>query len=40
MEQYLQGEQQRQTVEASKNALIEALSSRYEKPYLPARRAL
>jgi diguanylate cyclase (GGDEF)-like protein len=40
MEQYLQGEQQRQTVEASKNALIEALSSRYEKPDLPARRAL
>lgn len=40
MEQYLQGEQQRQTVAASKNALIEALSSRYEKPCLPARRAL
>ena len=40
MEQYLQGEQQRQKVEASKHALIEALSSRYEKPYLPARRAL
>lgn len=33
MEQYLQGEQQRQTVDAAKNALIDALSSRYEKRY-------
>jgi diguanylate cyclase (GGDEF)-like protein len=31
MEQYLQNEQQRQMVEATKNALIEALSNRYEK---------
>jgi diguanylate cyclase (GGDEF)-like protein len=33
MEQYLQGEQQRQMVDATKNALIDALSSRYEKRY-------
>jgi diguanylate cyclase (GGDEF)-like protein len=31
IEQYLQGEQQRQKVEATKDALIEALSRRYEK---------
>ena len=35
MEQYLENEQQRQTVEATKNALIEALSRRYEKQFLP-----
>jgi diguanylate cyclase (GGDEF)-like protein len=40
MEQYLQGEQQRQMVEAGKNALIDALSSRDEKKDSPVRRAL
>ncbi len=40
MEQYLQGEQQRQVVEVSKNALIDALSSREEKKYSLGRGAL
>ena len=35
IEQYIQGEQQRQRVEATKDALIEALSSRYAKKYSP-----
>jgi diguanylate cyclase (GGDEF)-like protein len=35
IDQYLQGEQQRQKVDATKNALIEALSSRYAKKYSP-----
>lgn len=40
MEQYLQGKHQREMVEASKNALIDALSSRDEKKDSPVRRAL
>jgi EAL domain-containing protein (putative c-di-GMP-specific phosphodiesterase class I) len=35
MERYLKDEQQRQIVEATKNALIDALSSRYAKQFSP-----
>jgi EAL domain-containing protein (putative c-di-GMP-specific phosphodiesterase class I) len=40
MEQYLQGKHQSEMVEASKNALIDALSSRDGKKDSPVRRAL
>jgi len=40
MEQYLHGEQQRQMVEATKSAFIEALSSRQAKNYSPLSEAV
>jgi hypothetical protein len=40
MEQYLQGKHQSEMVEASKDALIDALSNREGKKYSPVRRAL
>jgi len=40
IEQYLQGEQQRQKVDATKNALIEALSSRHTKKLSLLKRAV